>query len=450
MKHRLVISTQCPTCGATLEFAECSNALSCRYCQSNLLLTGRKRVLSYYVKPKIRKNAGIETVQFHPAWKGQVQTQNVQFYFIPFYRFTGHDVRWERPSSAPVVPVEDRYQSPLERAFASLNEELAVEARENGRELKDRYVDKSFPAVSFDASGVYSLGARLSTLRLQLFSREAVDPLGKIVAPRMSPEEAIEKGMRTSSESEIESRCVLGRFLSLIYFPFLVVPVKTDSTVAYALVDGVSGGTSGEKIGKDRLNNLRPSSELNLETIGFQPLVCPECGRDLPVRPDDAIFFCSSCEKCFQISGSELIPLSYEVARFKSESEHPNGDSGLCYMPFWVLRPPSERRLLRIPAFRVRRLKVLVDLAGRHSNGTGPFAKRDGPLPSLHPCYYDQQDAIHLAKLKYPDGGSIDPQASRSSGSPDSATLTWLPFNRGPQSLQDPVTGREFNQSLLV
>ena len=53
MDRRLVVSTECPTCGAPLDFKEGSNAVRCQYCRSNLLITGRKHVLSYYVKPKV-------------------------------------------------------------------------------------------------------------------------------------------------------------------------------------------------------------------------------------------------------------------------------------------------------------------------------------------------------------------------------------------------------------
>ena len=38
MSH-LVVSTECPLCGAPLDFAEGSNAVRCQHCRSNLLVT---------------------------------------------------------------------------------------------------------------------------------------------------------------------------------------------------------------------------------------------------------------------------------------------------------------------------------------------------------------------------------------------------------------------------
>ena len=51
MTSHLVVSTECPLCGAPLDFTEGSNAVQCLHCRSNLLVTGRKQVLSYYVAP---------------------------------------------------------------------------------------------------------------------------------------------------------------------------------------------------------------------------------------------------------------------------------------------------------------------------------------------------------------------------------------------------------------
>jgi len=51
---QLVVSTECPTCSGPLDFSEGSNAIRCPSCGSHLLVTGRKQVLSYWVKPRVK------------------------------------------------------------------------------------------------------------------------------------------------------------------------------------------------------------------------------------------------------------------------------------------------------------------------------------------------------------------------------------------------------------
>ena len=48
-----VVASSCPRCGAPLDFAEGSNAVRCAHCASMLLVTGRRRVLSYAIRPRV-------------------------------------------------------------------------------------------------------------------------------------------------------------------------------------------------------------------------------------------------------------------------------------------------------------------------------------------------------------------------------------------------------------
>src|SRR5690349_14821943 len=89
---QLVVSTECPTCSGPLDFSEGSNAIRCPSCGSRLLVTGRKQVLSYWVKPKVKAD-----VAGASARTGRIEAQvaRTQLFFVPFYRLTGHDFQWQ-------------------------------------------------------------------------------------------------------------------------------------------------------------------------------------------------------------------------------------------------------------------------------------------------------------------------------------------------------------------
>src|SRR5512139_2206131 len=101
MINRLVVSTECPTCSAPLDFEEGSNVVRCQHCRANLLVTGRKQALSYYIAPKIDGRQAATRVMFAHSEAGQRgRVVKAQLYFVPYYRLTGHDLRWERPEAA--------------------------------------------------------------------------------------------------------------------------------------------------------------------------------------------------------------------------------------------------------------------------------------------------------------------------------------------------------------
>ncbi|HEY5610437.1 MAG TPA: hypothetical protein VIL97_04470, partial [Thermoanaerobaculia bacterium] len=87
MKEHLLVSTECPTCGAPLDFPEGSTAVVCSHCKSKLLVTGRKQVLSFAIRPKVTKEAALALAI--KERRGRITLCDL--YFVPYYRFTAHD-----------------------------------------------------------------------------------------------------------------------------------------------------------------------------------------------------------------------------------------------------------------------------------------------------------------------------------------------------------------------
>ncbi len=104
----LTVATECPSCGAPLDFAEGTNSLKCLHCQSNLFVTGRKQVLSYLVEPKLDEKLASALAIKEQRDRGRSEFRSVRsrLYFIPYYRMTGQDLTWEE-AEKKVVPDYD-------------------------------------------------------------------------------------------------------------------------------------------------------------------------------------------------------------------------------------------------------------------------------------------------------------------------------------------------------
>jgi hypothetical protein len=155
----------------------------------------------------------------------------------------------------------------------------------------------------------------------------------------------------------------------------------------------------------------------------------------LPVSAEDAVFFCGSCEKAWQLHGTEMTEVAHEIAAVA-------GVDGAVYLPFWQVDAGTR---FCVPAFRYRRLKALATLTTRLSAKPLRYERWTGSRPQVRGCFYDAADAALLARFV----AAGEPRA-RTWSEAGRATLVWLPFKRESQSLVDPFTGMGLQESLLV
>jgi LSD1 subclass zinc finger protein len=468
MNNRLVISTECPSCGAPLDFSEGSNAIQCLHCHSNLLVTGRKQVLSYSVAPKLDVHRAVaKAMVAHKQSGTPCRVLKPQLYFIPYYRLTGQDFLWE---IVPPEPNSETINSASSDPDLSLGLDLinfflptsnqkpsetdyTLPGNNGEKQFRDRYVEKNFVACDLQGIDMYSLGVRPSVLRLELFRREALEAIGKVVSVTKSQEAALSQGMKAADSQNILFRTVVGRVLSVIYFPFWVVEVERKGEGCLTILDAVS-----ETIIKlDALTSLYAMLDFKATgdplVIGFRPLVCPNCGWDFPVKPDDVIFFCSSCEKAWQIHGSCLYEVSYHIGEIPNRKKQGH----MKYLPLWVLQAKIDKNSpirFFVPAFRYRRLKFLSDLATHLSRQQPSYSVLYEKRPEVHGCYYDHEDAAMLAQFIHvglaPKRLEVINLLQEERFSVTDSTLTWFPFKIQGNSLLDPFTGLSLPQHLLL
>jgi LSD1 subclass zinc finger protein len=496
---QVVVSTECPSCGGPLDFSEGTNAVRCASCGSDLLVTGRKQVLSYWVRPKVKAEVAGAAAR---TGRLQARVARARLFFVPFYRLTGHDFQWQD------VPPRPEPESP---AFSGLGDGLG--GRESDRpelelplgsilgwgtdlvlgrkagdvvrdllgepttperpldlvvlsgpqpgpapgsadapvQLLDRYVEKTFPAADLPALGVPSLGVRAQVLRVSLYEPAALAALGTVVAVQLPPDRAMAHGLAARGFQHVVYRQVLGRILSVIYFPFWVVELVQSAERWLTVVDAVAEAVVTPRAPLTLYEALERGAPGEPRTVGLRPLVCPNCGWALPVAPDDVIFFCSSCHRAWQIHDAELTDMPHEVADVTPDAPEPGPERGLAYLPFWQLEAAELSRAW-VPAFRYRRLKVLHDLAARLTAKPPVYRPWTGERPALHGCFYDAQDAALLARFAAAGRhGTADAVRAATETEPafTGARLTWLPFRREMQALLDPSTGLALQEMLL-
>ncbi|HZR47774.1 MAG TPA: hypothetical protein VFA47_13775 [Candidatus Manganitrophaceae bacterium] len=503
MNSALVVSTECPTCGAPLDFSEGSNAVRCLHCGSHLLVTGRKQTLSYAILPRIDDQEALKRVRLVQG-DGHTPPRVVkaQLYFVPYYRLTGHDFFWEKTdpplkaesfaglsdrgeagalpgieigaaSTGIIRAVIDLFHSfrgvPEEKepslyplssgpVGASQKGTIPIKAVISGKRgagegevsFRDRYVEKNFIACHLEGLGLYSLGVRPAVLRLTLFQREALAKQGKIVGVALAPDDALVHGMKGADSEKIVYRQVIGRVLSLIYFPFWVIEMEQRGEGGLQVVDAVSERVIQLDAPLSTYEQLDRPSAGQGDVVGFRPLTCPNCGWDFPAKPEEVIFVCASCDKVWQIRGRSLDETAYAIAAVAGL------EGSAAYLPFWVLeieRESDRSDRCFIPAFRYRRLKMLSDLARRISEKQPDYSMTTGAKPELHGCYYDQEDAASMAQFIHAgaDRKSLEKAGlGKNRFQVKNATLTWFPFSDKAGGLIDPFTGLSLPKNLLI
>jgi DNA-directed RNA polymerase subunit RPC12/RpoP len=500
---QVVVSTECPSCSGPLDFSEGVNAIRCPSCGSDLLVTGRKQVLSYWVAPKVKAE-----VAGAVARTGRIEARvaGARLFFVPFYRLTGHDFQWldVPPPPEPESPAFPGFgesmaggraadrpeidiplgsmlgwgadvllgrkagdvvrdllgatrepERPFDLTVLTATRSTAAPGAPDGQvQFLDRYVEKTFPAADLAALGVPSLGVRAQVLRVSLFDRAALAALGTIVGVQLPPDRAMAQGLSARGFQHVIYRQVLGRILSVIYFPFWVVELAQDGERWLTVVDAVAESVVQPRAPLSLHEALaRPAAD-EPRTVGLRPLVCPNCGWALPLAPDDVIFFCGSCHRAWQIHGVEITDMPHEIADVRPDAANPGPVGGAVYLPFWQLEPAGAGDAPRAwaPAFRYRRLKVLHDLAARLSAKPPAYRPWTGERPAVRGCFYDAEDAALLARFAaaglHRTPGQVK-AAAEAEPAFAGARLTWIPFTSESQSLRDPSTGFALQEALL-
>lgn len=405
---RLAVAAACPACAAPLDFVEGASCARCGHCGTRLLLPGRRHVLTYHVIPQC--DAARSLVTARAASPG---AHRPTLSFLPYYRFTADELRW---------------QWPMRPGPTGLEPDCAADP-----ELAERAVARTFLGCRWDGLDLYSIGARAAALRLALFRPDALPDGARVVVPQMSAAAAIAHALRLVDRG-VAQRALVCQMLGLVYFPFWIVPLGTAERCRFAVVDGVTGRLATADGPPPLLEALVDPPAREAVALGLRPLLCPNCGWDLPDDPDQVLFVCSRCTRVWELRDERLAPLAAAVVPPPAGS-----GSTVQHLPMWIVdaadAPPLLRRIV-VPAFRHRVLRLQLVLAAQMTRRRLELPSAEGAPAAPSGGYFNRDDALALARFV---AAGIDREAAaRLDLAPP--RLVWWPFERLPGSVREPVT----------
>lgn len=452
-----VVASTCPRCAAPLDFAEGSNAVRCAHCGTVLLVTGRRRVLRWAVRPRV---SAVEARKLAAFASGAAAARGApRLVFVPYYRLTAEELFWQRERVRRAPRAADPEQ-PLDEGGRLLRA-LGGGSRAEGEvelQLASRAIERSFLACPEIAGlATWSLGVRTGVLRLELFDRETLERDGVVVEPTVAADAALARALAPQVPGDTVHRDVLRVVLSLVWFPLWTVPTAARRV---AVIDAVTGSMVARDAGAAELDALLAGDGAaagGTHVVGFRPLCCPNCGWDFAVRAADVVFHCGSCERTWELRGEELEQIASDVVAPTAA----DASDALPRLPVWEVRGAVTTRQapaaasvvlpqrLFAPAFSWRPLDHLCDLGVR-------LARRAPAAPDLEPtkemplvgCSLDREDALVLARVValalLLDDGNVRFAAARGRPVPGVAIddpvtrLVWLPFAGDAYSVRDP------------
>jgi hypothetical protein len=294
---------------------------------------------------------------------------------------------------------------------------------------------------------VYSLGVRSAVLKLELFDAGKLAKGGTLIPVGLDAGTALERGLLGGDELVV-SRQTAGVVMSLIYFPFWIGRIEEKGRARIVAIDGVTGSVAAPNVTGSLFDSPAPAASTQNATVaGFRPLVCPNCGWDLPVHADDVIFFCGSCFRAWEIDGKELRAIAHQIASVK---ERPDVGPEDLYLPFWIVESVlgEDHRRVFVPAFRYRQLRHLQMLGSRLSHMQPELGSIREPLSSVHGAHYDAADGLAIARFLH--AGLVRSKVDQTEASRVSnPRLVWIPFSRRGNFLFDPFLGSNLFANLL-
>lgn len=435
MNRSCYVSHHCPQCGGEVVFDQEATGTRCRYCGAGLMILGTGATwLNFLIKPKIsvRETAHeVTSIAMKNGWKPPLLRSVIPFYF-PFYRTTGHAIRWVMGYKAGA----SLDKTPQER-------------------LLTRPVDLMRPAHTDLSPGLFSPGYRTQALNLYLATRENAGklPFAPIQRDRASHSLKMEDdffdnmpdpGLRVMEEKRFR----LWERNSILFFPLSLVEVREGNHIRLLLIDSVGGGLIRQLRYEEMeklLDNLglKESRSPGETRLKLASLICPECAGDLDPDPTAQLRFCRSCARGWEARRGEL----KEVECLWAGNDGSLKDPTTLFLPFWLRR--SDSQSLYVPAFKVRSPRLLYNLSARYYHAGFPAEA----IP-----YHDRLSLKPFPVGLPPDGADemADVVASTSSKQPfprkgTDQSLLLVPFRKkgpdlvGPRGFAVPISSLGVN-----
>jgi uncharacterized CHY-type Zn-finger protein len=288
------IEQQCPQCGAPIILDEADRILSCKFCRTRVYLA-TDNIFHFYISP--------------------AQGISETIYFIPYWRIKGF--------SYTIKEKEMDIEHHSELFSYSISPAI------KGFDISNKYFDINF--LSLDSKLLpHSLGLRPQAMKLKFVGSN--EDAGKFL--KFSPasrdiskndyqawRDNLTNDYQTHMDG-IHKEIFIGETASVIYSPVYCANNRVYDAILKKPLDLQTKDAEVEQI---LLST--PDEKWHVE---FLPLLCPDCGADLPGEKDALIVFCSNCNSAWN-------PSTKNFTKVKYSAWQEQGDD-ITYLPFWQLK----------------------------------------------------------------------------------------------------------------
>jgi uncharacterized CHY-type Zn-finger protein len=278
------IEQQCPQCGAPIILDEADRILSCKFCRTRVYLA-TKDIFHFYISPA----EGIaEAIYFIPYWR----TKGLS------YTIKGMEMNME-------------HQGQL---FSS-----SISSTISGIDISYTYLDANF--LSFDSKLFpFSLGLRPQAMKLKFVGSN--ENKGVFLTSSGKTRETFIKNRQNNIGSG-HREVLVGETDSVIYTPVYFANGRIFDAVLKKPLDfpQKEDGESEQTLAS------APAEKWHVE---FIPMLCPDCGADLPGEKDASVAFCSNCNSVWNLSNKNFTKVNYFTWQEKGED--------ITYLPFWQMK----------------------------------------------------------------------------------------------------------------
>ncbi len=188
-------------------------------------------------------------------------------------------------------------------------------------DISYKYFDANF--LSFDSLQLpHSLGLRPQAMKLNFVGN--ADNVGKFIVSSHKTKENILKNYKTQACALRE--VFIGETASVIYTPVYCSNGRIYDAVLKKPLDVQAKETELEEAFM-----AAPDEKWHVD---FLPLLCPDCGADLPGEKNALILFCDNCHCAWDPSHKNFTKVKLSMWRGEGENIH--------YIPFWQLKVKVE------------------------------------------------------------------------------------------------------------
>lgn len=468
--QRLTVSASCPSCGAPFELLEGANVARCPFCDLPLLFQSRKKILRYYLEPRLDRRSIAFLVDRHRKRNGQPLSKRIDqagLFFLPFWRFTAqafYFIRSRPALSLSAAPPEDEPET---------------------QEIQTKDWDVNFAAHTSTNLGIATLGMRADWLRLKILTdTTCLEEQGRVLNIEADSSAAKERAARSlkfyldrkkAPEDELVLR-LLEKRLSLIYFPLWVVNFTTFEGKSFQVIDAITKRTLKEGSGHSDLERESAEDAERFHPLRILPHRCPNCGWDLPVTSFHVVFPCDNCRRIWQVEEGTYRQIKGEIAKAREEPSVGRAKS-LGYYPFWVFEArigkaktssvkdvfellPSEIGLFsaedksrpflfHVPAFELGNLKKVADVGLAYIRTQPVFETERVKRENLKGVFISEEDAKEMAEILWLNlisrKSNLDFQQWEKPEF-EKGKIVWCPCYKEGTFLRDAVIGYSFQK----